>query len=341
MQISKTRAFFGIQVFLWLALTVLTRLSWLGYEPPGWGRLFLYSALGLLYSSLLGAAFTRLFDQKIMKQMLLALLLTSICAVVWRATDNAIEFHILERNNEDFIFWGYIHNGRMTTAQMMVWATGFWAIFYYTSYTRQRHQAAAAQAQVQTARLKLLQSQINPHFLFNTLGGVDTLLLKNSVDDAREMLGKLTDYLRQSLENEPATEVPLELEVERAEGYLEIEKIRVGDRLRVLWHLPEPLPDVRVPTGILLPLVENAIKHGAINSRAGGYVDVAASVTDDHLLIKVKNDTKPTSDAGFGIGLSNTKDRLETLYGDAGSFSVTETEKTFTVTLGIPKSNAA
>lgn len=332
--------FLGVQTFLWSALTVLIRLSWFGYEPPRWSDLLLYTGLGLFYSSLLGAVFTRLFDNKAVHQLLLSLLFTAIAAMLWRVTDNAIGLHFVEEEaSRPFTLLDYVHNGRTTTAQMMVWAAGYWAVFYYIGFTNQQARAKAAAAQAQAAKLRLLHYQVNPHFLFNALGGVDTLLLKNSVGDARKMLGMLTDYLRQTLEREPAATTPLELEIERVEGYLDIEKIRAGDRLSVRWHLPDILPEGDVPTGILLPLVENAVKHGAINSRAGGYLDIRVSVDSRHLIIQLENDVRQTSEPGFGIGLTNTRDRLETLYGDAASLLVESQSGTFRIIVKVPRNH--
>lgn len=336
MRSSKILLFLGFQVCLWVGLTVATRLSWFGYEPPGWDQLFLYTAFGFLFSSLLGAAFTKLFDRRALTQLLLAVLLTAVAAIAWRITTNAIEYHILEAGNAAYIFYGYIHNGRITTAQMLVWTAGFWAFHYYNRYMMQQTRADAAKAQAQAATLKLLQYQINPHFLFNALSGVDTLLLKNDNADARTMLGKLTDYLRQTLEGTPAVAVPLHVELQRVKGYLDIEKIRAGDRLKVRWQVPDAPLSIEVPNGILLPLVENAVRHGAINSRAGGYVLISVQAAKEYFLIVIENDTRGNTEAGFGIGLENTAARVETFYDRAATFDVDQKDGVFRVSLRVP-----
>jgi len=336
---ANTYIFMGVQLGVWTAVAVITRLSWLGFdfEPPGWDSLISYAAIGLITSTALAAMFIRMYEWPIKRQLSGAIVLTILAGLLWRGVYNGFEYYVIEQSNDAFEFWGYFHDGRTSMPQMMVWSGAFWIIHYYNKYTQQRLQALAAKAQFQAAKLRQLQNQINPHFLFNTLGGLDTLLLKNSVSDARFMLGKLTDYLRQTLENEPNAEAPLAIEIGRTEGYLEIEKIRAGNRLKVNWHLPETLPDIAVPTGILLPLVENALKHGAINSRVGGYLDIVVSTDKTHLSIQLENDTRPTSKPGFGIGLSNTRDRLDTLYGNKASLTVSQHGNLFKAIIRVPR----
>lgn len=334
----NVKFFLGIQVIVWTAVAIISRLSWLGFEgtPPGWDRLATYSILGFLFSSALGAYFTRMYNWPIARQMLTAFLLTVLAALLWRVSYNAIEFHIIERGNGDFLFWGYLHWGRTSATQMLVWAGVFWALHYYANYNQQRLQVAAVKAQAQAAKLLLLQYQVNPHFLFNVLSGVDTLLLKEDVPRARLMIEKLSDYLRQTLEQEPTAAVPLDTEIERVENYLDIEKVRAGERLVVEWDLPYPLPETLLPNGILLPLVENAIKHGAINTRAGGYLKISVMVDGDELCILFENDVRKSSKPGFGIGLSNTRDRLETFYGGLAHLSVSARENVFSTCLTVP-----
>lgn len=340
---TNVKFFLGIQFALWTALAVISRLSWLGFEsePPGWDRLTAYSVFGFLYSTGLGALFTRMYDWPVVRQVFSAAVLTIIAALLWRVSYNAFEFHILESGNEAFFFWGYLHWGRTSATQMLVWSGIFWALHYYSSYTQQKLQAAAAKAQAQNAKLLLLQYQVNPHFLFNTLSGVDTLLLKNDVASARKMLSLLSDFMRQTLERDPAPSVLLGTEIERIEAYLDIEKVRAGDRLAVEWELQEPLPDALLPNGILLPLVENALKHGAINSRVGGFLRIAVGADKSHLTVRLENDTKAGREPGFGIGLSNTRERLETIYDGRATFVAGAKDGLYSVTMKVPLEEGA
>ena len=336
-----SKIFLGVQFAAWFSLALITWLSWAWFSdsPPPWEKLLTYSALGFAASTILALLFRLTEDWTARWQMVFAFSLTVVAAMSWQAAYNLLELYVFERNNPNFSYWGLFHYGRTSTSQMMVWSGAYWSIFYYSRYSQQKMQAADARAQTQAAKLKLLQNQVNPHFLFNALSGVDTLLLKEDVASAREMISKLSDHMRQTLEREPAPAVSIGTEVERVESYLDIEKIRAGDRLRDEWGLPETLPEVELPNGILLPLVENAVKHGAINSRAGGYVKLSVAETADRLTVRIENDMRDKTSPGFGIGLSNTRERLETFYGGEAQLSAEGQDGTFTVVMSVPKTH--
>ena len=335
---TNVKFFLGIQLVIWAALAIITRASWIGFEasPPSWSKLITYSAMGFLYSTTLAGIFVRMYGWPIVRQVLAAFAITVGMALFWRITYNAVEYHIIEAGEHEFLFWGYLHWGRTSATQMLLWAGVYWALHYYASYREQKLQAAAAKAQAQNAKLRLLQYQVNPHFLFNALGSLDTLLLKDDVPNARLMLEKLSDFMRQTLEREPTPAVSLGVEIERIEGYLDIVKIRVGDRLNVRWHLPDPLPKAELPNGILLPLVENAVKHGAVNSRGGGYISTHISASDDRLIIRIENDMKTGNEPGFGIGQANTRERLETFYHGKASMTAAGNGEVYKVELELP-----
>lgn len=337
MMSTNTKFFLGIQLVVWTALAVITRASWIGSETaPAWSRLITYSAMGFFYSSALAGIFIRMYGWPIIRQVLGAFAVTIGMALIWRITYNAVEYHVIDPADHEFYFWGYLHWGRTSVTQMLLWAGIYWALHYHAVYREQKLQTAAAKAQAQNAKLRLLQYQVNPHFLFNALGSLDTLLLKDDLPKARLMLEKLSDFMRQTLEREPAPAVALGVEIERLEGYLDIVKIRVGDRLETRWHLPDPLPETELPNGILLPLVENAVKHGAINSRKGGYVSISVQMGDDTLTIKIANDMKTGSEPGFGIGQTNTRERLNTFYDEKASMTTGDKDGVYTVELRLP-----
>lgn len=336
-----SKMFLTVQAIAWFSLALLTWLSWLWFSDntPGWDKLLTYSGLGFVTSTGLALLFKRTEDWSVRWQMGLAIIATLAAALGWRAAYNLIEYYVFEFDNPNYEYWGLFHYGRTSATQLLVWSGAFWSHYYYTSYSKQKLRAAKANAQAQAATLKLLQNQVNPHFLFNALSGVDTLLLKNDVASAREMIGKLSDYMRQTLEREPAPAVSLGTEIERVESYLDIEKIRAGARLHDEWDLPETLPNVELPNGILQPLVENAVKHGAINSRSGGFVKIQVTEEPASLLVRIENDMRHDPTPGFGIGLSNTRERLETFYAGRASLSAAGRGGIFTVMMRVPKSH--
>ena len=167
------------------------------------------------------------------------------------------------------------------------------------------------------ARLMTLQMQLNPHFLFNALNSVATLI-HHDTKAADRMLVRLAELLRLTLDNTSTQEIPLRAELALLERYLEIERIRFGDRLRFEVNVPEELRDVRVPTLVLKPIVENALQHGLGPLARAGLVEIVGRREGDLLVLEVcDNGRGLPMDAGVGdgIGLSNTRARLQHLYG--------------------------
>lgn len=209
------------------------------------------------------------------------------------------------------------------------WLMTYWVIVlishafnYYNSFRKGELKAAQLSTQLAQSQLEALKMQLQPHFLFNTLHSISALLNKD-VEAARSMIARLGDFLRLTLENSGSQEVTLQQEIEFLNGYLEIERIRFQDRLTTLVEVDPSVLDVRVPNLILQPLVENAMRHAIANSDCGR-IEVLAVPSNGMLRIQVK-DNGPglqvvrayINRSTQGVGLANTKARLERLYGSA------------------------
>jgi two-component system LytT family sensor kinase len=181
------------------------------------------------------------------------------------------------------------------------------------------------------ARMEALQNQINPHFLFNTLNSVSSLV-RFDPDTARDLIIKLANILRRLLHSNDAF-VPLRDEVEFIDNYLDIEVVRFGrDKLQVIKNLEPASLDVMVPSMLLQPLVENSIKHGLSSKVEGGSIFLRSHVVDSRLVIEVEDDgvgmgsaqllERPTGIGGTGIGMANVAERLKVLYGDTARMTI-------------------
>jgi two-component system LytT family sensor kinase len=195
------------------------------------------------------------------------------------------------------------------------------AVLYYTRYREREIRAAQLQAQLSDAKLLALKSQLQPHFLFNTLHSISSLMLRD-VQSADTMIARLSDLLRMSLEDEGQHLTSLKRELDFTQAYLDIEKIRFGDRLTVAFDVPPEALDILVPHFLLQPLVENSIKHGMSKRNAAGEIVVRARATRGTLDLMVRDNgsgrAKPEGcvPLNTGIGLKGTRERLRTLYGN-------------------------
>jgi len=201
-------------------------------------------------------------------------------------------------------------------------------------------QLTDARAAAQHAQLEALRYQLNPHFLFNTLNSISSLIVTRRNDDAEQMTNKLSSFLRSSLTCDPAGLIPLDEELALIEEYLDIEAVRFGQRLNVNIECCCGAGDVLIPGFLVQPLVENAIKHGVAPSREPVTVAVAASLDDGRLQITVHND-KVSEDARIvagstGVGLQNVRRRLEAVFGKSAKLTAIRDESGYTASIDIP-----
>jgi two-component system, LytTR family, sensor kinase len=202
----------------------------------------------------------------------------------------------------------------------------YYAAKYYTRYQQGRIRAGQLEAQLTQAKLQVLRMQLNPHFLFNTLHSISTLV-REDPDAAETMIARLSELLRQALETAGQQLVPLHQEVEFAERYLRIEQVRFQDRLEVLFDIDPRTLDAEVPNLILQPLVENAVRHGM---RDCGKLEIRSRLSGAKLLLQVIDSGRGLADGspageGMGIGLANTRDRLATIYKNEHDFTLRNT----------------
>lgn len=214
---------------------------------------------------------------------------------------------------------------------------------YYRRYQKEELRASRLKTELVQAQLEALKMQIHPHFLFNTLNSISALL-DEDVEAADEMIARLGDFLRLTLENSGAQQVALQEELEFLRCYLEIERVRFHDRLTVSIEVDPETLDARVPNLILQPIVENAIRHGIVARAAAGRIEVRSALKNGTLRLQVKDNGPGLSsaqDSGSklrgGFGLANTRARLEQLYGAAHRLEMSDAiEGGLLVTLEIP-----
>lgn len=229
---------------------------------------------------------------------------------------------------------GYFASGTGQFYVVLSWVAFYVGIKYYRQLQQQTRQALAANAMAHQAQLKMLRYQLNPHFLFNTLNAISTLVLDRQNELANRMVQGLGSFLRHSLDSDPMQRVTLKQELDALNLYLGIEKVRFDERLAVETRIESGCYSALLPGMLLQPLVENAIKHAISHRVSGGRLVIGASRQGDRLCLTV-SDNGPGEQAGppaprhgngqgTGTGLSNTRERLRVLYGEAQSVQVVQ-----------------
>jgi two-component system, LytTR family, sensor kinase len=209
---------------------------------------------------------------------------------------------------------------------LLMWCSLYFSIKQWQQSSKEKERLLRAESEVREARLLALRYQLNPHFLFNSLNAVSTLVLDGNATAATRMLAQIGDLLRTSLDSEVTAEVTLSQELAFTEGDLAIEQTRLGERLKIDMAIPFETRDAMVPSMLLQPLIENAVRYGVAPSIEGGWIAIKSALDADRLRIVVGNsglrgegDKKRN---GNGIGLGNTAQRLKTLYGTDFEFSL-------------------
>ncbi len=227
----------------------------------------------------------------------------------------------------------FFGNAMFETFVLLAWSAMYFGINYYLQFQEEREKALKAISMAHQAQLKMLRYQLNPHFLFNTLNAISTLVLDKDTRGANRMLGRLSSFLRYTLVNQPTQKVTLEQELYALELYLDIEKVRFEDHLRLVWEIDEAAKPALMPSLLLQPLIENAVKYAIAPSEDGGMIAVSAAIDGGRLILKVCDDG-PGLDAdsahdpklSSGVGIANTRERLLQIYGDDHDFYLRNAE---------------
>jgi len=216
----------------------------------------------------------------------------------------------------------------------------YYVMLYYEDLQEKLKVESELQNLVKEAELTALKSQINPHFLFNSLNSISSLTITNP-DQAQEMVIKLSDFLRYSLSHDKNERTSLEDEIDNLNRYLDIEKVRFGKRLNFSSKIKEGCLRVEIPNMILQPLIENSIKHGVYNSSDEVLVELKCKMDEDYVYIEISNDYDPEAvkKKGQGIGLSNIRKRLQLIYQRRDLLEIFAEKLTFTAKLRFPIQN--
>jgi LytS/YehU family sensor histidine kinase len=246
-----------------------------------------------------------------------------------------------EAHNPLQIFGGVLSS----TYLLLCWAVLYFGIKFYESQRKQEEAMLKAVALAQEAQLKMLRYQLNPHFLFNTLNAISTLILDNQNRKANHAVTRLSEFLRYTLDQDPMKKVTLRQELEALELYLGTERLRFAERLRLEYAVEEGALDAHVPSLLLQPLLENSLKYAVSSREEGGVVRIEGRTREGWLELAVIDDGPglregtPASERR-GVGLRNTRERLAVLYGENCRFSVANCHPGLRVDMALPLETA-
>lgn len=315
----------------WLAYGVAMTVSRIGIFPLRYMVVSkgLLMAIGFLISLGLRYVYRPLLRRgtPLVALLVVSVIASYVASVLWTAADNVLDYPITSafgvRGD-----WGRgpfrPFNGAVYNAfTMLAWSVLYIGIRYYGALQAERERSLRAEAAAHQAQLEALRYQINPHFLFNALNAVSTLVTERRNDEAARMLSRVSDFLRLTLTTPVRDEVALADEIDYVRRYLDIERVRFGERLRTEIDVAPEAWEASVPAFVLQPLIENAVRYAVASRESGGSIVIEAGRSGDVLRVSVIDDGPGVREAASGngagkIGLANTRERLRQLYGDRG-----------------------
>ncbi|MGZ3197391.1 MAG: sensor histidine kinase [Croceibacterium sp.] len=352
---DKNRAFWNLQFIGWAGSMLMRAVTNIANgKPPSFLVLTLIATItGFSISLLLSVIYGKLIKQRPL--------------VTWAATALVLALAVaIAAFIEGWTIWLWQGGGEGNFPSLVLgvfyiemtllgaWSALYYAINYYLQVEQQADRLERLEAQATSAQLAMLRYQLNPHFLFNTLNSISTLVLLKQTEPANAMLTRLSGFLRHTLVSQPGGKVTVAQEVETLKLYLDIERMRFEERLRTVFSIDPAAADAVIPSFLLQPLVENAIKYAVSPQEEGARISLSAQLVGNRLRLtvsdtgpglraKAQRATLPAAMVGAGntvstgVGLANIRDRLAQAYGDDHLFDIrTPPEGGFTVVIEIP-----
>ena len=340
---DKNRAFWILQTIGWSGYFLLRSLSGFA-NSMGWIWLvhtLLLTATGYSLTLLMASLFRRLIKMRPLWTMILSLAAVALASMAFSVIETWSVATFLKPHLRP-VGVEYLGAILLDFALLTAWTALYYGINYFLLLEEQIDQREKLESQASSAQLAMLRYQLNPHFLFNTLNSISTLVLLKQTERANAMLARLSSFLRYTLVNEPTAKVTLAQEVETLKLYLEIEKMRFEDRLRPHFRVEAETIGARLPSLLLQPLIENAIKYAVTPSEHGADIWITAKREAHAVRIEVADNgngdgTEFTGSPSTGVGLANIRDRLSQAYGAAHRFETRTNDKGgFSVIIEIP-----
>lgn len=352
---NKNQAFWRLQILGWGGAMLLRAVSSLANQQP-WSFLVIVliaTITGFSISLILSVIYRALINRRPLVTWGVTSIVLGIAVGLYAFIDSWVISLYRPGSDASFaqLFLGVFY---LDLTLLAAWSALYYAINFYIQVEEQSDQLVHLENQATSAQLAMLRYQLNPHFLFNTLNSISTLVLLKQTEPANAMLSRLSSFLRYTLINEPSGRVTVAQEVETLKLYLDIERMRFEERLRTDFQIDPVVKEAMLPSLLLQPLVENAIKYAVSPLEEGAEITVSAQLIGQMLRITVsdtgpglQNGADPTrlssvsAESGdplsTGVGLANIRDRLAQAYGENQRFEVlNRPEGGFAVVIELP-----
>ena len=347
---KQSHQFWTLQITGWLGYAVVVFIAIIRPQIGQEGFNLSGQLINLVFETLSGFILSYLQWQMIRKIVHLPLKKTLVLSFVSAASLGFV-FNVIKLSSYKVLVyqqqwneaWDMLEFGGwllFSLTTMFVWTSIYFIMLYNTKLQREHEMLLRAQTAAKDAQLQMLRYQLNPHFMFNTMNAISTLIYKNENDTANEMIDKLCEFFRYSLDKNDKSKTSLKRELELIDLYLSIEKVRFANRLSVEIDVCKTVLDCQVPSMLLQPLVENAIKYAIELRKSGGKIRIIAKKVAQRLVIQVADngqDIHAQVSDGFGIGMSNTKARLNAMFSGDYHVDITDSNDGGTmVSISIP-----
>jgi two-component system LytT family sensor kinase len=350
-QFRKNRnvLFWSLHAAFWAAYGITQYVGDIFYaygSSSSWGLLLLIVAgAGFVLSAPMRYIYRQLWGRQPRTIVVGVLLTCYITALALRLVINLFYRELIAPDWEVKTLFE-LFGGALSTAYLLLcWSVLYFGIKFYESKRQQEEAMLKAVALAQEAQLKMLRYQLNPHFLFNTLNAISTLILDNQNRKANQAVARLSEFLRYTLDQDPMKKVTLRQEIEALDLYLGTERLRFGERLRLEYAIEGEALDALVPSLLLQPLLENSLKYAVSSREQGGMVRIEGRTREGLLELSVIDDGPGLPDGPppgdrRGVGLANTRERLKVLYGDTCRFAALNSHPGLRVDMALPLETA-
>jgi sensor histidine kinase YesM len=350
---DKDRAFWRLQLVGWGGSALLRATTNIANGKPEQLVLTLIATVtGFSISLILSVVYGKLINRRPLVTWSVTALALAL-AVVISATINGWTLSLSQPGSETSFAQTVLSVFYLDMPLLGAWSALYYAINYYLQVEEQADRLERLEAQATSAQLAMLRYQLNPHFLFNTLNSISTLVLLKQTEPANAMLTRLSGFLRHTLVTQPGGKVSVAQEVETLKLYLDIERMRFEERLRTVFKVEPAAAAASIPSLLLQPLVENAIKYAVSPQEEGARISLTAQAIGNRLrmtvadtgpglqgrpLVQRRYDSRGVGQTvSTGVGLANIRDRLAQTYGEDHRYEIlTPPEGGFTVTIEIP-----